>query len=127
MLRIDGDGGERLSGGAKQDRIDGGLVLEGDLARQRRQGEDDVEVTWKYGTGDSSACRFASHSARPPGIWGNGGYGRSIIRTFIAWCRRRPLARRHGFAPCPSTVDPRPKLKSRNISASARLWFTRWC
>jgi hypothetical protein len=44
MPGIGGDGGERLSGGAEQDRIDGGLVLEGDLARQRRQGEDDVEV-----------------------------------------------------------------------------------
>ena len=36
MPGIGGDGGERLSGGAEQDRIDGGLVLEGDLARQRR-------------------------------------------------------------------------------------------
>ena len=44
MLWIGGDGGERLSDGAEQDRIDGGLVLEGDLARQHRQGEDDVEV-----------------------------------------------------------------------------------
>lgn len=31
-------------GGAEQDRIDGSLVLEGDLARQRRQLEDDAEV-----------------------------------------------------------------------------------
>jgi hypothetical protein len=44
MLWIGGDGGERLSDGAEQDRIDGGLVLEGDLARQHREGEDDVEV-----------------------------------------------------------------------------------
>jgi hypothetical protein len=36
MPWIGGNGGERLSGGAEQDRIDGGLVLEGDLARQRR-------------------------------------------------------------------------------------------
>ena len=44
MLGIGGDGGERLSGSAEQDRIDGGLVLEGNLARQRWQCEDDVEV-----------------------------------------------------------------------------------
>ena len=31
MPGVGGDGGERLSGGAKKDRIDGGLVLEGDL------------------------------------------------------------------------------------------------
>jgi len=60
MPGIGGDGGERLSGGAEQDRIDGGLVLEGDLACQRRQ----VKTTWKYGTGNNSACRCASHSAR---------------------------------------------------------------
>ena len=44
MLGIGGDGGERLGRGAEQDRIDGGLVLEGDRADRRRQGEDDVEV-----------------------------------------------------------------------------------
>ena len=44
MPGIGGNSGERLSGGAKQDPIDGGLVLEGDLARQRRQGKDDVEI-----------------------------------------------------------------------------------
>lgn len=60
MLGIGGDGGERLSGGAEQDRIDGGLVLEGDLAGQLGS----VKTTWKYGTGNSSACRCASHSAR---------------------------------------------------------------
>jgi hypothetical protein len=38
------DGGERLSGRAEQDRIDHGLVLEGDLADRRRQREDDMEV-----------------------------------------------------------------------------------
>jgi hypothetical protein len=36
MSWIGGNGGERLGGGAEQDPIDGGLVLEGDLARQRR-------------------------------------------------------------------------------------------
>jgi hypothetical protein len=36
MPWVGGNGGERLSGGAEQDRIDGGFVLEGDLARQRR-------------------------------------------------------------------------------------------
>jgi hypothetical protein len=38
------DDGERLRGRAEQDRIDRGLVLEGDLADGRRQREDDVEV-----------------------------------------------------------------------------------
>ena len=33
-----------LGRGAEQDGIDGGLVLEGDLASRRRQGEDDMEI-----------------------------------------------------------------------------------
>ena len=36
MPGVGGNSGERLSGGAEQDPIDGGLVLEGDLAGQRR-------------------------------------------------------------------------------------------
>ena len=38
------DGGERLRRRAEQDRIDRGLVLEGDLADRCRQREDDMEV-----------------------------------------------------------------------------------
>jgi hypothetical protein len=44
MPRIGGDCGERLGCGAEQDRINDGLVLEGDLAGRGRQGEDEVEV-----------------------------------------------------------------------------------
>jgi hypothetical protein len=47
MRGIGGDGGERLSGRAEQDR-------------RRRQ----LKTTSKYGTGNSSACRSASHWAR---------------------------------------------------------------
>ena len=42
--RIGGDRDERLGGGAEQDGVDGGLVVEGDLGDRRRQGEDDVEI-----------------------------------------------------------------------------------
>ena len=44
MPGIGRDGGEGLGGRAEQDRIDHGLVLEGDLADRRRQREDDMEV-----------------------------------------------------------------------------------
>jgi hypothetical protein len=59
MLRVGGDGAQRLGRRAQQDGIDGLLVLEGDLCHQRGS----VNTTWKYGTGSSSACRAASHSA----------------------------------------------------------------
>ena len=39
-----GERHERLGGGAHQQAVDRLLVLEGDLGRRRRQGEDDVEV-----------------------------------------------------------------------------------
>ena len=44
MLRVGGDGGQRLGGGLEQEVVDGGLVLERDGADRRRQGEDDVIV-----------------------------------------------------------------------------------
>src|SRR5271163_4696284 len=44
MPWIGGDGDERLGCRAHQDGIDPSLVLESDLGRRRRQGEDDVEV-----------------------------------------------------------------------------------
>ena len=44
MLRVGGDGHQRLGGGPEQEVVDGGLVLEGDGADRRRQGEDDVVV-----------------------------------------------------------------------------------
>ena len=42
--RIGGQRGHGLNGGFEQDRIDGGLVLEGDGGDRRRQGEHDVEI-----------------------------------------------------------------------------------
>ena len=44
MLRVGGDGDQRLGGGPEQEVVDGGLVLERDGADRRRQGEDDVIV-----------------------------------------------------------------------------------
>jgi len=44
MLRIGGDGGQRLGGGPEQVVVDRGLVLERDGADRGRQGEDDVIV-----------------------------------------------------------------------------------
>ena len=44
MLRVGGDGGQRLGGGPEQEVVDGGLVLERDRADRSRQGEDDVIV-----------------------------------------------------------------------------------
>jgi hypothetical protein len=47
MLRVGGDGAQRLGRRAQQDGIDGLLVLEGDLGHRRRQREHDVEV-WSW-------------------------------------------------------------------------------
>jgi hypothetical protein len=44
MLRIGGDGGQRLGRGPEQEVVDGGLVVERDGADRRRQGEDDVII-----------------------------------------------------------------------------------
>ena len=44
MLRVGGDGDERLGGGPEQEVVDDGLVLERDRADRRRQGEDDMIV-----------------------------------------------------------------------------------
>jgi hypothetical protein len=44
MLRVGGDGGQRLGGGPEQEIVDGGLVVERDGADRRGQGEDDVIV-----------------------------------------------------------------------------------
>ena len=38
MLRVGGDGGERLGGGPEQEVVEGGLVLERDRADRGRQG-----------------------------------------------------------------------------------------
>ena len=64
MLGIGGDRAQRLGGGAEQDAVDDGLVLEGDLGDRRRHGEDDVEVGHRQQIG---LARRASHSrARQP-------------------------------------------------------------
>jgi hypothetical protein len=44
VLRVGGDGGERLGGGPEHEVIDGGLLLERNLADRRRQGDDDMKV-----------------------------------------------------------------------------------
>ena len=44
MLRVGGDGGQRLGCGLEQQIVDDGLVLERDRADRRRQGEDDVII-----------------------------------------------------------------------------------
>ena len=44
MLRIGGDGGQRLGGGPEQKVVDGRLVLQRDGADRGRQGEDEVIV-----------------------------------------------------------------------------------
>ena len=42
--RIGGQRGHGLDGALEKDRIDGGLVLEGDGGDRRRQSEHDVEI-----------------------------------------------------------------------------------
>jgi hypothetical protein len=44
MLRVGGDGGQRLGCGLEQQIVDDGLVLERDRADRCRQGEDDVVI-----------------------------------------------------------------------------------
>ena len=60
MLRVGGDGEERLGGGAEQQVVDHGLVLEGDGGDRRRQGEDDVVV----GHGQQVGLRAAPATPR---------------------------------------------------------------
>src|ERR1700693_3696073 len=61
MAWIGGDGGKRLGRAAEQDCIDGGLVLEGDLARWRRQGENDMEVRYRQQFGLSGGEALETH------------------------------------------------------------------
>ena len=44
MLRVGGDGDQGLGGGLKEDGVDDGLVLVGDVGDRRRQGEDDMVI-----------------------------------------------------------------------------------
>ena len=58
MLRIGGDGGQRLGRGGEQEAVDLGLVLVGDGADRCRQREDHVEV------GDRQQLRLAGLQPR---------------------------------------------------------------
>src|SRR3974377_2307021 len=70
MARIGGDCGECLSGSVKQERVDDGLILEGDRTCRRRQGEDDVEIRHRQQLGlplsEPLHPRWAPGSAPPP-------------------------------------------------------------
>ena len=55
-----GERRERLGGGAHQQAVDRLLVLESDLGRRRRQGEDDVEVGNRQQLGLASGEPFRS-------------------------------------------------------------------
>src|SRR5208337_5587356 len=63
MLRVGGDGGQRLGGGSEQEVVDGGLVGERDGADRSRQGEDDVVVgnrqKLRLAFGQPLSCRRA--------------------------------------------------------------------
>ena len=60
-----GERGQGLGGGAEQDRVDGGLVLEGDGGDRRRQGEDDVEI----GNRQQFGLRGLRATSRAPRPW----------------------------------------------------------
>ena len=61
MLRVGGDGGQRLRCGPEQEVVDGRLVLERDGADRGRQGEDDVIV------GNRQELRLAIFEPSPRG------------------------------------------------------------
>ena len=69
-----GERHERLGRGAHQEAVDRLLVLEGDLGRRRRQGEDDVEIGNRQQLGLTSGQPLRSR--RRPDTSGNGGFGR---------------------------------------------------
>ena len=91
MLRVGGDGGQRLGGGPEQEVVDGRLVLERDGADRGRQGEDDVIV------GNRQELRLAVGEPSPrggaPGTSGSDGCGRSCMRRARA---RSPRSARRG-------------------------------
>jgi hypothetical protein len=60
---IGGDGDERLGGRAHQNGIDPSLVLESDLGRRRRQGEDDVPPPRSRATTQICDCCASQASA----------------------------------------------------------------
>ena len=88
MLRVGGDGGQRLGCGLEQQIVDDGLVLERDRADRRRQGEDDVII------GNRQKLRRALGEPLPapprPDTWGSDGCGRNCRR-----CVRARSPRQH--------------------------------
>jgi hypothetical protein len=119
VLRIGGDGSQRLGGGPEQEVVDGGLVLERDGADRGRQGEDDVIV------GNRQQLRLAVFQPLPRG-------GRLTLRAMpiAAGNGRRPLPalwalsvmgswRRFGHALAPSAANPALHYEGRLRSASS--------
>src|SRR5260370_39383528 len=69
MLRVGGDGGQRLGGRLEQEIVDGGLILERDGADRGRQGEDDVIVGKRQEVPLALGERLARHRALSrPGV-----------------------------------------------------------
>jgi hypothetical protein len=87
MPGIGGDGRQRLGGGAKQEVVDGGLVVERDLGDRRRQGEDDVVI------GDRQQIGLA--------------LGEPLTRRCALTLRAMPIAAGNGRRPLPALwADP---------------------
>ena len=88
---IGGQRGHGLDGALEQDRIDGGLVLEGDGRDRRGQREHDVEIGNRQQFGLS--IRQPLRLARLPDTSGNADCGTSCRRCASRRNRRKP---RHG-------------------------------
>ena len=79
MLGIGGDGAQRLGGDIEQQAVDHGLVVIGDGADRRRQGEHHVVVVHRQQFGLAGLePALARHC---PGTSGNAGCGRSCRRS----------------------------------------------
>ena len=106
MLRVGGDGGERLGRGPEQEVVDGGLVLESNGADRSRQGEDDMII------GERQEFRLAFGEPLPrrgtlafrsvavaAGIVGDAHMGAVLAALDVSAERRGPtgLDRRHHF------------------------------
>ena len=96
MLRVGGDGDQRLGGGLEQDGIDGGLVLIGDVGDLGRQGEDHVVVRHRQQLG--LARREPVLGGRPlafgtmavaAGVVGDPGVGAVLAARHVTAQRRR--------------------------------------
>ena len=89
VLRIGGDGQQRLGGDVEQQAVDHGLVLVGDVGDRRRQREDHVVVLHRQQIG---LARSSQRRAALPGTSGSAGCGRSCRRCASA---RSPRSARH--------------------------------